>query len=375
MSVQTEALVVDKPGSEFKLTAIRLDAVRDDEVLVEMLYTGICHTDLSMQKGLLPFTEFPAIFGHEGAGIVKAIGANPDNNDIKVGDHVIMSPLRCTSCRPCLDDSGRPCRTQPNVNFTAVRLTDGTSPASLLDGTSVRSQFFGQSSFSKHAVVARSVLVKCPFPESLPYYAALGCSFQTGAGAVYNNLKPDQNSSIVIFGLGSVGMAALMAAAHLKLRQIIAVDIVDSRLKLASSLGATHVVNSLKVDNIVSHIKSLTDDGADYAVECSGVSPVIQSSVDCLGVGGRAISLGIPAPTATVTANVVDMIFANKSYSGSTGGSAPAGKFLPTLMQWHREGTFPVDRICRVYPIKKFQEAVEDLKKGTVLKPVIQWSE
>lgn len=169
-----------------------------------------------LQQGLLPLCDFPAIFGHEGAGIIKAIGKDVKDKDLKVGDPALLSFNTCGTCKACTGGHPAYCHTHALVNHNAVRLSDRSTPARLKDGNqSVRSQYFGQSSFSKMSVVNEKCVVKCPHPENMAIYAPIGCGIQTGAGTVLNVLKPTKEQSIVIFGLGSVGLSALMAAKYM----------------------------------------------------------------------------------------------------------------------------------------------------------------
>lgn len=270
-----------------------------------------------VQQGLLQhLTEYPVILGHEGAGIIKAIGSDVRDKSLRVGDQVLLSYTICQGCGPCLEDRPTFCRTHTEVNFNAVRVDDKSTPASLTDGkTSVRSQFFGQSSFARLSVVQDYSVVKCPVTDILPCYAPLGCGFQTGAGTVLKAVRPTKSSRVVVFGLGSVGIAALMAAVHLEVKQVIGVDIVDGRLELVKELGATDVVNSAKEGaNLADRLRELTQGGADVAIDCSGASSALQAAVDCLGHGGQAISVGVPPPGVKIDIETQSFFMAHKSY-------------------------------------------------------------
>lgn len=271
-----------------------------------------------VQQGLLQhLTEYPVILGHEGAGIIKAIGADVRDKSLRVGDQVLLSYTTCQTCGPCLEDRPTFCRTHTEVNFNAVRVGDKSTPARLADGsnTTVRSQFFGQSSFARLSVVQDFSVVKCPVADILPCYAPLGCGFQTGAGTVLKAVRPGKSARVVVFGLGSVGIAALLAAVHLEVEQVIAVDIVDSRLELVRELGATDVVNSAKEGaNLAQRLRELTGGGADVAIDCSGAPAALQAAVDCLGHGGQAISVGVPPPGVKIDIETQSFFMSHKSY-------------------------------------------------------------
>lgn len=337
------------------------------------------------------------VLGHEGAGIIKAIGSDVRDKSLRVGDQVLLSYTICQSCGPCLENRPTFCRTHTEVNFNAVRVGDKTTPARLADRkTTVRSQFFGQSSFAKLSVVHDYCVVKCPVPDLLPVYAPLGCGFQTGAGTVINAARPTKSSRVVVFGLGSVGIAALMAAVHLEVKQIIGVDIVDSRLELVKELGATDVVNSAKESgSLADRLRELSQGGVDVAIDCSGAPSALQAAVDCLGHGGQAISVGVPPPGVKIDIETQKFFMAHKSYRSVIEGEVTPSEvcttfgsriyrryvatvtnyfqFIPELIELHRKGRFPIDKLCKVYSIKDFDQALEDMHSGKVVKPIIKW--
>ncbi|QLI68916.1 Aryl-alcohol dehydrogenase [Metarhizium brunneum] len=351
--IHTEALVVSKPEGDFVMQPIILDEVRSDEVLVEMKYSGICHTDILFQTAKIPNVEYPAIFGHEGAGVIRALGSHVKDKSLRVGDSVLLSFNSCGK----------------------FRVSDGSTPARFAEGgTPIRSQCFGQSSFSRLSIVTENSVVKCPYPDSLSYYAPLGCGFQTGAGTVLNVLKPDKTNSVVIFGMGSVGIAALMAAAYLQVKQLVAVDIVDEKLALAKEFGAT-VINPTKIgdEGIGAVVKRLTEGGADYAIDCTGRLAVIESLFTCLGLKGTAVSVGVPPPNSEIRINPQTFLMQNTSYIGVLEGESNPQKFIPQLMELHQQGHFPIEKLCKVYSVKDFDTAIRDLREGKVIKPVIHW--
>lgn len=349
-----------------------------------------------MQKGHIPTTGFPVVLGHEGAGIVRAIGDKVADKSLKVGDQVLLSYTTCQKCDACLEDRPTFCVDHHVVNFAALR-PDKTSPAKLKDGnTSVGSQFFGHSSFAKLSVVQDYSVVKCPVPDMLPCYSPLGCGFQTGAGTVLNAIQPTKSARVVIFGLGSVGLAALMAAAHLEVRQLIGVDVVEDRLELAKELGATDVINAAKEgDNLTARLLELTG-GVNVAIDCSGADSSLQAAIDCLAYGGSAVSVGIPRPGFSPKVDALSFFIGNKTYRAVIEGQADPSKvsyaatglgfwrgdkarrrkslfadqwteqFLPELIDLHRKGRFPVDKLCKVYSAKDLDKALHDMHTGTV---------
>ncbi|CAK7231252.1 hypothetical protein SBRCBS47491_007868 [Sporothrix bragantina] len=403
-NIETVALVVSEPKADFTLTPIVLDEVRPDEVLVDMHYSGICHTDIVLQQGLLPLVEFPAVFGHEGAGIVRAVGSAVKDKSLSPGDAVLLSFTTCGDCKACKDGQLACCHRHPQVNHGAVR-PDGSTPASLKasPSTTVRSQYFGQSSFSKTSVVQEKSVVKlCSAadfadskfkPADLAAYAPMGCGFQTGAGTILNVLKPTTDDSLVLFGMGSVGLAALMAAAHLKSTQpgskmqIIAVDIVPEKLALAKELGATHTVNGLdypateeskknKTDPLAEAIRAITPNGAGatMAVDCTGRLTILETMVAAIGNQGTAAIVGVPPADAKIQLDPLTFLLENKRLIGVIEGDANPATFIPQLIKLHRAGAFPVDKLCKVYPVTKLQDAIHDMHSGHVIKPIIDWT-
>lgn len=229
--------------------------------------------DLTIQAGRLNLCEFPAILGHEGAGYIRALGAGVRDPSLRIGDFVLLSFNTCGVCKQCRRGHPSYCHGGPRLHMNAVRVEDGSSPARLKgDGRSVRSQFFGQSSFAKMSVVKESCVVKFEGDaEGAGIFAACGCGFQTGAGTVLNVLKPREDDVVAVFGMGSVGLAALMAAKAVGVRRLVAVDVNAERLELARELGATEVVNSRETPGFVEEILRLTEgEGADFALDCAG---------------------------------------------------------------------------------------------------------
>ncbi|KAK3312933.1 chaperonin 10-like protein [Apodospora peruviana] len=372
--LETEALVVMAPGAPFTLTPVVIDELRPDEVLVEMKYSGLCHTDLLVHKGALPILELPAIPGHEGAGIIRAIGSEVRDRSLSVGDYVLLSFTVCGKCAPCSEKRLTKCVAHTRLNFQSTRQSDGSTSARLRDGTPVRSQFFGQSSFARVSAVQEHCVVRCPYPDELALYSPMGCGFQTGAGTVLNILKPKEYHSIVIFGIGSVGCAALMAAAHLQLKQIVAVDIVDRKLNIARQLGATHTLNSSGVESVAEELRRITNGGPNFAVDSTGVPRVIEQMVGGLGFGGTAASIGAPPVGSKIQMDVASFFYANKNFLSIIEGDSYPPTFIPELIDLHRQGRFPIDKICKVYPIKDIDVAVAEMKAGEVIKPVLEWT-
>ncbi|KAK0631442.1 chaperonin 10-like protein [Immersiella caudata] len=374
MSRTTTALVVPKLNGKFQLQQIYLDDIQPDEVLVEIVASGFCHTDLSCALGLLPCAP-NAVLGHEGAGIVLSTG--PAVTNLTPGDKVLLSFSFCSTCRECLSGHPAYCYTFGERNFGGARPdgSDSTAMLSSKGGDKLYSSFFGQSSFSKHTLVHKSSCVKVPDDTDLALFAPLGCGMQTGAGAVLNTLNVKEGSTVAVFGVGSVGMAAVMAAGLIrKAKTVIAVDLQQSRLDLAKELGATHGILGSDKD-VVEQIKKLCfPNGVDYAVDCTGVPAAVRAMIDALGTRGRAATVGAPGTGHVVNVDIMTHLTFGKEYVGCSEGDSVPEEFIPHLMEMHAQGKFPLERFIEYYDVKDYEKAIEDAKSGKTIKPVLTWS-
>ncbi|GKZ37369.1 hypothetical protein AbraIFM66950_008890 [Aspergillus brasiliensis] len=319
-NIHTQAYVVREKGGPFELQDVILDEVRPDEVLVEMHYTGLCHTDIVVQNGGMPIGDYPVVLGHEGVGVVRRIGSSVIDKSLAVGDTVCLSFHTCRECKSCKAGRCGGCPKMTQINFLTTRRSGPgpKSPISLPDGTSVHGQFFGQSSLSKLAVVNENSLVKLGArPDELQYLAPMGCGYLTGAGTVLNVLQPQADDSMVVIGLGAVGFAAILAAKALGVTKIVAVDLVEEKLKLASSLGATNTINnSINGSSLTDSLRNILPDGADKIIDTTGVAALLESSIECLGHGGTLALVGVPPAHARLNINALDLLLSCKRVLG-----------------------------------------------------------
>jgi len=202
----------------------------------------------------------------------------------------------------------------------------------------------------------------------------MGCGYQTGAGTVLNILKPKPASSVVIFGLGTVGLTALMACKYIGVQNIIAIDIQPSKFALATELGATKVINSREIPDMPAHLKELTGGGANFCIDCTGVPKVIETMLDSLAMLGTAATVGVAPSDAKISISPLRFLLESKRYIGCREGDSIPSEFVPRLVKMHSQGYFPVEKLVKVYDYKDFQQALDDLHHGKVIKPVIQWS-
>ncbi|EED36709.1 aryl-alcohol dehydrogenase [Luminiphilus syltensis NOR5-1B] len=358
--------VIEEPGGVFQCRDFQLADPRADEVLVEIAGCGVCHTDLVCRDQGIPVPT-PCILGHEGSGVVKAVGSAVSR--VSPGDHVVLSYQNCGECQNCLKGAPAYCLDFFARNFSGCR-PDGSIAVSALDPQApLYGHFFCQSSFATHAIAHERNTVKVPSDAPLELLGPLGCGIQTGAGAVLNSLKPRAGSSIVIFGAGSVGLSAVMAANLVGCGTIIAVDPVASRRSLALELGATAVIDPQPEDPLA-RVSQLTTTGADFSLECTGKPDVLRAAVECLIPSGVCGIIGAAPLGTEVSLNMTTM--ATRTIKGIVEGESDRNLFIPTLVDLYQQGRFPFDRLITFYPLADIQRAVADTESGRVLKAVLR---
>ncbi|MER5209858.1 NAD(P)-dependent alcohol dehydrogenase [Streptomyces sp. NPDC002838] len=366
MSLTTRAAVVESGGAPFTLSDVVLDEPGPHEAIVRMVATGLCHTDLGVAGGGLPF-PLPGVLGHEGAGVVEAVGSAVTG--VAPGDHVVLSFTSCGDCRNCRGGHPAYCATWLPLNLIGGRRADGTSTISR-DGEPLGGHFFGQSSFAERALADERSLVKVDADVPLASIAPLGCGVQTGVGAVWNVLKPVTGSTVVVLGAGAVGLSAVMAAALTPATTIVAVDRVGERLSLARELGATHTVNAGESDLGEALAEITGGQGADGIVETTGSVAVLRQGVDALAARGTLVVVGAP-PFGTEVALDVNGLLGGKQVVGLTLGDAETQTFIPALVKLVKEGRLPLHRLISTYPFADIDQAVRDMGAGKAIKPVL----
>jgi aryl-alcohol dehydrogenase len=362
--MKTRAAILSKINAKLTIDTVEVGKPKFGEVLVRMIATGICHTDISVINGTFQ-APLPIILGHEGAAIVEALG--PGVTTLRVGDHVVITPLtHCGNCRFCLQGEPFYCNGLPDTSFEGT-MPDGTSRFTY-KGKKI-SHLFCQSSFAEHSVVWAKSCVKVPKDAPLEKLGPLACGVSTGAGAVLNIAKVRAGDTVAIFGCGGVGLAAVMAAKLAGALQIIAVDVLDQRLEIARKLGATDTIQAKKGDP-VKKIQKLTDGGVDYAFECIGRQDTILSSIDCIRMGGTAVITGGVPDGTEVTLNGADLL--TKNIRGNLAGASIPELFIPMLIKYWQRGDFPFDRLTsKTYTLNEINQAIFDMIKGKVIKPII----
>lgn len=340
-----------------KIESVEMEGPREDEVLVRIVASGICHTDIDFVDGW-DETDGPLVLGHEGGGVVEGIGRKV--KAVKPGDHVVLSYQSCGRCPPCRRGTPARCENLYEANFGFHRL-DGSSAFRRIG---VRGHFFGQSSFATHCLATERNLVKVSKNLSLEVLAPLGCGLQTGAGTVMNSLNVSAGQSIAVFGTGAVGTAAVMAARIVGARPIIGVDIIPWRLELALKLGATHVIDNRRKD-VAASVAEITGGGVDYVVETTGRPEMHRLAIDLLNPHGIVALLtgesGMNLPGGKKTLGIIE-------------GDAVPQKFIPKLIRLYRKGEFPFDRLVQFYDFSEINRAIADAKRGATIKPVLRIS-
>lgn len=340
------------------------DEPRAGELLVRLAAAGICHTDVRTHKGDGWNTPKPVVLGHEGAGIVEKVG--PGVTHVRPGDHVALSGSSCGRCPSCLDNQPSYCREVIPRSFGGHRM-DGSSALSQ-GGERLHGHFFGQSSFATFAIAdARGAV---PVPSDVPFEIAapLGCGLLTGAGAVFCSFALRPGQSIAIFGAGSVGLAAVMAARLAGAGQIIAIEPQPERRRRAEELGATATVDPGTADPVAA-VTSLVPDGVDCSFITVVAPPAFEAAIAMLGMRGRAIF--VSSPPEPLSLHLRTLLAGGKSLRGIIGGDADPQVAIPMLLDYWRQGRFPIDRLVTTFPFERIADAFAACGQGGVIKPVL----
>jgi aryl-alcohol dehydrogenase len=355
--IKARAAVLREAGQDPQLADVELRDPVGDEVLVRIDAVGICHTDITMAS---IFSKTPMVFGHEGAGTVIAVGPQAQR---RVGEQVVLTFASCGSCDNCTFDRPAYCDQSTNLNMRGGRRDD--TSALRLDGAPITGGFFGQSSFATHAIAGSRNAVPLPDGFDPAVAAPLGCSVQTGVGAVLNVLGPAP--SVAVFGAGAVGLSAVMGARIGGSSTIIAVDPIAERRALATELGATVTIDPTAGD-AAAEILSLTG-GVAGAVDTTARPDVIAAAVGVLASRGTLALLGLGAMTAELPVTLI--MAKGLTVRGVVEGDSDPQVFIPQLAQLHQRGELPLDKLVSTYAFDDFDRAWAAAKAGQVIKPVL----
>lgn len=334
-----------------------------NELIIAVKACGICHTDI----GVSGYQERPAVLGHEAAGIIVEIGAGV--TEFNVGDRVVATFGSCGQCYACSNDNPAYCLDHAAQNFDGLR-PNGQAGITDTDGSPVYSAFFQQSGFATHALVQTSNVVKIADEMSFEVAAPLGCGIQTGAGSVMRSLDVKQGESIVIFGVGAVGLSAVMAAHDLGCHPIIAVDLDPSRLGLAKEFGAHQTLRGDRED-LTETLRELTGGGAHYSLEGTGVNAVYHIAINCLRPGGTCGTLAYPGIFGESIDHPGGFAFMNTRSMGILEGDSNPKVFIPELMRLQCAGKLPYDRLITTFRFEDINAALDACDAKTVIKPVL----
>ncbi|MEI6458019.1 MAG: S-(hydroxymethyl)glutathione dehydrogenase/class III alcohol dehydrogenase [Pseudomonadota bacterium] len=367
--MKTRAAVAFAAGKPLEVIEVDLEGPRAGEVLIEIKASGVCHTDEFTRSGADPEGLFPAIFGHEGAGIVVDVGAGVKT--VKPGDHVI--PLYTPECREC-----KSCTSHKTNLCTAIRATqgkgvmpDGTSRFSL-NGEMVH-HYMGCSTFSNYTVLPEIALAKIREDAPFEKVCYIGCGVTTGIGAVINTAKVEPGANVVVFGLGGIGLNVIQGARLAGANKIIGVDINPARQELATKFGMTHFVNPKEVEgDLVPYLVALTDGGADYSFECVGNVNLMRQALECCHRGwGESIIIGVAGSGQEISTRPFQLV-TGRVWKGTAFGGARGRTDVPKIVDWYMDGKIQIDPlITHVMPIEKINDAFALMHSGESIRSVV----
>ncbi|MEG4022554.1 S-(hydroxymethyl)glutathione dehydrogenase/class III alcohol dehydrogenase [Microcoleus sp. S13C4] len=367
--MKVKAAVARSAGQPLSIETVDLDGPRAGEVLVEIKATGVCHTDAYTLSGADPEGLFPAILGHEGAGIVAEVG--PGVTSVKVGDRVIpLYTPECRNCEYCLSGKTNLCQ--------AIRITqgqgvmpDGTSRFSL-DGQKLY-HYMGTSTFANYTVLPEIAVAKIREDAPFDKVCLIGCGVTTGIGAVINTAKVEPGSNVVVFGLGGVGLNVIQAARLVGANMIVGVDMNPDKREMAEKFGMTHFVNPREVEgDLVPYLVDLTKGGADYSFECIGNINVMRQALECCHKGwGVSVIVGVAGAGQEISTRPFQLV-TGRVWKGTAFGGAKGRTDVPKIVDWYMDGKIDIDSlVSRVMPIEQINEAFDLMHKGKVIRTVL----
>jgi S-(hydroxymethyl)glutathione dehydrogenase / alcohol dehydrogenase len=367
--MDVKAAIALEAGQPLQIETVQLEGPREGEVLVEIKATGICHTDAYTLSGMDPEGLFPVILGHEGAGIVVEVGKGVKS--LQPGDHVIPLYIpECRECEYCLNPKTNLCQ--------SIRLTQGWGV--MPDGSSRFSykgqmlhHYMGTSTFANYTVLPEIALAKIRSDAPFEKVCYIGCGVTTGLGAVINTAKVEPGSSVVVFGLGGIGLNVIQGAKMVGATTIVGVDTNPAKKALAEKLGMTHFVNPHEIDgDLVAHLVELTHGGADYSFECIGNVNLMRQALECCHKGwGVSVIIGVAAAGQEISTRPFQLV-TGRTWKGTAFGGAKSRRDVPKIVDWYMEGKINIDDlITNVMPIEQINEAFDIMKKGEGIRSVV----
>lgn len=364
--MKIQAAVVLEPG-QLSIDTVYLGQPKAGEVLVKIHAAGVCHSDLHTLRGELRLKP-PLVLGHEGAGVVEAIG--PGVSKVKPGDHILVNWLpACQNCPACLRGQPNLCERLTTTTFAGT-LLDGTSRITTLDGKPLK-QHLSAATMAEYAVICEASAI--PIPHDVPFEVAaiIGCAVLTGVGAVTNTARATVGSSVAVIGCGGVGLSMIMGCHLAGCFPIVAIDVNDNKFELARQLGATETVNSRQTDTVEA-LRALTRIGPDYVFDSVGAAATVRQALLAVRPGGSAVIAGLHAAGTDVPLPASSLVLQNKSLLGSWYGSSQPLIDLPKLVNLYRAGRLAVDQlITRRYPLEELHVAFKDMEEGNLARGVL----
>ncbi|SDY27751.1 S-(hydroxymethyl)glutathione dehydrogenase/class III alcohol dehydrogenase [Nitrosomonas sp. Nm58] len=366
--MKTRAAVAWQAGQPLTIEEVELMAPKSGEVLVEIKATGICHTDYYTLSGADPEGLFPAILGHEGAGVVVDTGR--DVKSLRPGDHVIpLYTPECRECKFCLSRKTNLCQAIRSTQGRGL-MPDATSRFSL-NGKPIL-HYMGTSTFSNYIVVPEIALAKIRKDAPFDKVCYIGCGVTTGIGAVVFTAKVEVGANIAVFGLGGIGLNVIQGARMVGADKIIGIDINPAREAMAREFGMTHFLNPQETENIVDAIVQLTGGGADYSFECIGHTQVMRQALECTHKGwGRSIIIGVAEAGAEISTRPFQLVTGRK-WEGSAFGGARGRTDVPKIVDWYMEGKIKIDPlITHTLKLEDINEGFQLMKAGKSIRSVV----
>ena len=354
--MRTTAAVAVEAGKPLEIMDVNLDGPKEGEVLVEIKATGLCHTDDFTLSGADPEGLFPAILGHEGAGVVLEVG--PGVKSLQPGDHVIpLYTPECRECEYCLNPKTNLCQSIRSTQGQGL-MPDGTSRFSMLDGTPIL-HYMGCSTFSNHTVLPEIALAKVRKDAPFDKICYIGCGVTTGIGAVINTAKVEIGSTAIVFGLGGIGLNVIQGLRLAGADQIVGVDLNPGKIPMAERFGMTHFVNPNDVEgDLVSHLVELTGGGGDYTFDATGNVGVMRTALESAHKGwGESIVIGVAPAGAEISTRPFQLV-TGRSWRGTAFGGARGRTDVPQIVDWYMDGKIEID------PMITHTLKLEDINKG-----------
>ena len=369
--MQTRAAVAHKAGEPLSIETVELDGPREGEVLVEMKATGICHTDEFTLSGADPEGIFPAILGHEGAGVVVDVGKNVTS--VKKGDHVIpLYTPECRQCEYCTSGKTNLCQAIRETQGQGV-MPDGTSRFSI--GKDKVFHYMGTSTFANYSVMPEIAVAKIREDAPFDKVCYIGCGVTTGLGAVMNTAKVEPGANCVVFGLGGIGLNVIQGLRIAGADMIVGVDLNPGRKEMAEKFGMTHFVNPTEIEgDLVPYLVDLTKGGADYSFECIGNVDVMRTALECAHKGwGESIIIGV-APAGAEIATRPFQLVTGRTWKGTAFGGARGRTEVPKIVDWYMEGKINIDDlITHTMPLEDINKAFDLMHAGESIRSVVRF--